>query len=219
MDTLSRLVPFSRDVFLGLFEQYNDAIWPAQIVASLLGLLAAYAAIRPFAGSGRIIAALLAAAWIWTGVAYHMLYFASINPAAWVFGFVFVVQGLLFLSTGVIRGRLAVRFTGGIAGWCGLILMALAMVFYPLIGAVTDQAWPRIALLGVAPGPTTLFTIGMLLLADPRIPGHLLVIPLLWSFIAGMGAVLLDLPQDLALPLAAVLAIALTIGKNRLSRP
>ena len=90
MDTLSRLVPFTRDVFLGALEHYNEAIWPAQIVAYLFVLLALWAALRPFPGSGRLVAAVLAAAWIWTGVAYYMLQSAQINWAAWGLGFVFL---------------------------------------------------------------------------------------------------------------------------------
>lgn len=215
MDTLSRLLPFSREVFLRLFEHYNTAIWPLQVAAYLLGLFALIAALRPFPGSGRLAALVLAAGWIWTGVGYHMLYFSRINWAAWAFGFFFVLQGLLFLSTGVLRGRLAFRFGRDPAGWCGLVFVAAAMIVYPLIGTAADQAWPRIALLGVAPCPTTLFTLGLLLMAEDRVPWHLLIIPLIWALIGGTGAILLDIPQDLSMPIAAVLTVVLAISKNR----
>ena len=62
---MSRLVPFTREVFLGLFEQYNAAVWPAQLAAYALGLLVLLSALKPYKGSGRLIAAVLAAAWIW----------------------------------------------------------------------------------------------------------------------------------------------------------
>lgn len=215
MDTLSRLVPFTRDVFLGALERYNEAIWPTQIAAYLLVLLALWSALRPFAGSGRLIAAVVAAAWIWTGVAYYMLHQAQINWAGWALGFVFVLQGLAFIVTGVIRGRLDFRFTGDSTGWAGLVLIGVAAILYPLIGVGSDQGWPRMPLVGVAPGPTLVWTLGMLLLAVPRVPWHLLLIPLLWSITGAAGALLLDLPQDFVLPLAAVLTIAVAIRKNR----
>ena len=219
MDTLARLVPFTRDVFFGVLERYNEAIWPAQIAALLLVLLAVWSALRPFPGSGRLIAAILTAAWIWTGVAYYMLHYAQINWAAWAFGFVFVLQGVALIVTGVIRDRIAFRFAGDAAGWVGLVLIAVAAVVYPLIGVGSDQGWPRAALVGIAPGPTVLWTLGMLLLAVPRVPWHLLFIPLLCSVIGGIGALLLVLPQDVALPLGALLTIVLVIRKNRINRP
>lgn len=219
MDTLSRLVPFTRDVFLGGVGRYNEAVWPVQIAAYLLVLLALWCALRPFPGSGRLISAVLAAAWIWTGVAYYMLHQAQINWAAWALGVVFTLQGLAFLVTGVFRGRVGFRFAGDSASWASLVLIAAAAVLYPLIGTGVGQGWPRMPLVGVAPGPTLVWTLGMLLLAVPRAPWHLLFIPLLWSLTGAAGAVLLDLPQDAVLPIAAVLTVVAAIRKNRQKRP
>lgn len=211
-------MPFTREVFLGLFEQYNAAVWPAQPVAYALGLLVLLSALKPYKGSGRLIAAVLAAAWIWNGVAYHMLHFATLVWAAWAFGFLFVVQGLMFLGSGVLRGRLAFRFQGGVTGWIGIGMALFAMAAYPLIGALTGQGLPRIPPFGLAPCPTAIFTLGMLLLAAPRVPMHLLVIPLLWSIVGGAVAWQIDIPQDLALPAAAALAVVLGLRKYYLSR-
>ncbi|MGH6621165.1 MAG: DUF6064 family protein [Alphaproteobacteria bacterium] len=215
---MSRLVPFTREVFLGLFEQYNAAIWPAQPVAFALGLLVLLSALKPYKGSGRLIAAVFAAAWIWNGVAYHMLHFATLVWAAWAFGFLFVVQGLIFLGAGVLRGRLAFRFEGGVIGWAGIGMALFAMAAYPLIGALTGQALSQVPPFGLAPCPTAIFTLGVLLMAEPPVPLHLLVIPVLWSVVGGSAAWVLGVPQDLALPVAAVLTIVLAVGKNRLGR-
>jgi len=47
-------------------------------------------------GSGRAIGWLLAAFWAWMAVAYHFAYFTRINPAAWLFGALFLVEAALF---------------------------------------------------------------------------------------------------------------------------
>ncbi len=213
-----RFIPFSRDVFLRLFEIYNAAIWPAQIVAYALCAIALLLALRPARASGRIIAFLLAAAWIWNGVAYQMLHFATINWAAWPFGFFFVVEGLLLFAAGMKRAPLAFRFAGDAAGWTGLALNAYAMVAYPVIGLLDGEPLHRLALVGVAPCPTTLFTFGMLLLAEQRVPMHLLVLPVLWSLIAGAAGWLIHIPQDLALPVAALLTVVLLARRGQVSR-
>jgi hypothetical protein len=214
---VSRFLPFSRDAFLSLFEQYNEAFWPAPLVAYALGLIVLLSALKPYRGSGRLIAAILAAAWIWNGVAYQMLHFATLTWAAWGFGFLFVIEGLMFLATGLLRGRLDIRFRRDAAGWTGLTLAAFAMALYPLIGLLAGQAWPRMPAFGIAPCPLAIFTFGLLLLAAPRAPLHLLVIPLIWAAVGGSAAWLLDMPQDMALPIAAVLAAALAFRKSRLS--
>ena len=33
-------LPFTREQFLGMFETYNQAIWPAQVLAYVLGAVA-----------------------------------------------------------------------------------------------------------------------------------------------------------------------------------
>jgi hypothetical protein len=147
-----------------------------------------------------------------------MLHFAALVWAAWGFGFLFVLQGLMFLVTGLMRGRLTFSFRRDAAGWTGFALTVFAMAVYPLIGTIAGQAWPSVPAFGIAPCPLAIFTFGMLLMAEPRAPWHLLVIPLLWAAIGGSAAWLLDMPQDLALPAAAVLALARAFRKNRLAK-
>lgn len=79
-------MPFTSEQFCDVFGAYNNAIWPAQIVAYALGLLAAGFALWPSSAGDRIIAGVLALMWAWTGIIYHWLFFAVINPGAFLFG-------------------------------------------------------------------------------------------------------------------------------------
>src|SRR5262245_42237497 len=106
------MLPFGPDAFFALFEQYNRAIWPAPVVAYALGIAALALTLKPTAWAGRAVAAVLAVAWAWNGVVYHVMFFATINFWADLFGAVFVVEALLLLWTGVVRDRLAFRFRG-----------------------------------------------------------------------------------------------------------
>lgn len=209
------MLPFTREVFLSVFAQYNAAIWPAQAAAYVLGAAALALAVRPRPGAGRIVAAVLAAFWLWTGIAYHLMHFAGVNFAAPAFAAGFVVQGALLAWTGAWRGRLAFRVAADPAGWAGLGLAVFAMLAYPLLGWLAGRAWPEAAAFGVAPCPTTLFTLGVLLLARDRVPWHLLVLPLAWAVVGGSSAWLLEIPEDASLPAAGVLAAGLAVWKNR----
>jgi hypothetical protein len=211
------MLSFTPEAFFDLFEQYNRAIWPAQILAYGLGIIALLFAFRPFPQRDRLIGAVLSIAWLWIGIVYHWLYFTQINFIAPVFAVLFAMQGLLFTWTTVLRDRVAFRFHPDVFGWTGIGLAAFAMVIYPLLGWLAGHAWPRSPVFGVTPCPTAIFTWGMLLMMQGRTPLHLIIVPLFWSFIGGSAAWLLAVPEDASLPLAAVAAIALILRKNRLS--
>ncbi len=208
------MLPFSPDVFFALFEHYNRAIWPAQIVAYLLGLAALALAWRPMGGAGRVIAAILALGWAWNGVVYHHLFFATINFWADGFAALFIVEAALLLWTGLVRGRLAFRAGNDAFAWTGIALAVFSMVVYPLIGWLLGHGWPRAPMFGVAPCPLTIFTMG-LLLVDDRPPLHLVVIPVAWSLIGGTAAWFLGVAEDLALPVAGIGGLVLILLRRR----
>jgi len=76
------MLPFTREQFLEVFASYNTAVWPAQLVAYGIGGLLVALLLSHSARAGRLVAAGLAVMWLWTGVAYHGVYFSKINAMA-----------------------------------------------------------------------------------------------------------------------------------------
>jgi uncharacterized protein DUF6064 len=200
-------LPFSRDAFLDVFAIYNTRFWP---VALLLWLASGAAVVLLVAGRAdrRRLLALLAVLWAWGGVAYHALLFSRINPAAPMFAAAFLAEAVAlawYARRNTVGFAVGSRRWSGIAGW---VLIAYGLL-YPLLVASGEHAYPRMPTFGV-PCPTTILTIGLLLLVDGPIPLPLAVVPALWSVVAGSAAFTLGMPVDLALPVAGVLlAIAL----------
>ena len=213
-----RSLPFTADVFLYLFETYNRAIWPAQVMAYVLGIAVLLLALRPVAATGRIVPAVLAVFWLWNGLVYHLMHFLQINFSALGFGALFVLQGLLFAGS-ALRGRHGTRFRADLFGWSGLFLSLFALAAYPLLGWLAGHGWPQAAMFGVAPCPTVIFTLGMLLMAEGRPPLLLAVIPFVWSLIGGSAVFLLGIPEDLSLLLAGVVGFGLLVWKSRQRTP
>jgi Family of unknown function (DUF6064) len=209
------MLPFTAEILFSSFEQYNRALWPLPILAPALALVILALALRPAGHGNGAIGALLALAWLWVGLGYFILHFAAFDFVAPIYGAFFILQGLLFGWSAAVRGRLALRFTGDLFGWCGLALALAATLAWPLADAFLGQGWTSVRVVGLAPGPTAAFTLGMLLLSGGRTPLHLAVIPLLWTLIAGATAWILRIPQDLALPVAGIAAFALLFWKNR----
>ena len=209
------MLPFTPDQFLAVFASYNDAIWPIQIGAYQLGGLAVALLFWRPQGADRVIAGILAAMWLWTGIAYHALFFSAINKAAYLFAALFVIQGCYLIYAGVYRGRIRFGLGTGPACWIGLALVAYAAVVYPLVGIATGHPYPAMPMFGVTPCPVTIFTFGLLLLASPPLSRWLLVIPFVWSLIGGSAAILLHVPQDWLLLVSGFVAVPLIVSGNR----
>jgi hypothetical protein len=209
------MLPFSQEQFLAVFVNYNRAIWPVQIgMYQLGGLAVALLFWRP-RGADRLIAVILAAMWLWTGIAYHALFFSAINKAAYLFAALFVVQGGYLIYAGVYGDRIRFGFRSGLASSVGMALIAYAAIVYPLIGKATGHLFPAMPVFGVTPCPVTIFTFGLLLLAAPPLSHWLLVIPFVWSLIGGSAAILLNLPQDWLLLASGFIAVPLIVSGNR----
>lgn len=181
----------------------------------MLGILALVLAYRESKMSNRIISGILAIFWIWMGLFYHIFHCSVINPAAWGFGIVFILQGLLFLVAGILLNKLTFRFTVKPLPIVGAIFILYAMVIYPVLGMYFGHLYPAAPMFGVAPCPATIFTIGILLWTTDQVPGYILIIPFLWSLIGMSAAINLRVPQDYGLVIAVVLGTILILIQNR----
>jgi len=206
-------LPFDTQQFLAVFAAYNAAIWPAQIGAYALGLFALAALFMPHPLRERAILAFLAAMWAWNGLVYHLAFFAPINSAAYGFAALFVLQAMLFASYSLKLNDM--RFVVG-GGWQSIVALAFivyALLIYPVLGVIAGHGLMRGPLFGVAPCPTTIFTIGLLLLGHGRSVRWLAAIPLAWAAIGTSAAVLLGIPEDFGLGVAgAMLAVSLAVA-------
>ena len=205
-------MPFTVEQFFEVFRQYNQALWPAQLLLYAPAAAALVAAWKPHPGSGRVAAASLAVLWLWTGAVYHLGFFRAINPAATLFAAISLAGAGMFLWHGVVRGRLRFAWQPGARGWAAAATITYALLVYPAIGVLAGHGYWDSPTFG-APCPTTIFTLGVLMLAERPLPRSVLVAPLLWALIGSYAALALGVPQDYGLLAAALLAAAATTGR------
>lgn len=198
--------PFTLQQFLDVFKAYNETVFPGQLVLYALAIILLVLVGRRAPNADRYSNAILAFFWLWMGFVYHLVFFTTINKAAYGFGSLFIIQSGLFLYYGISRHCLAYRFSRSLYSIAGIFLIAYALIFYPLIGYFSAHAYPYAPTFGL-PCPTTIFTIGLLLSNDEKLPVPVMIIPILWSILGFFAAFSFGIREDLVLPLAGLLLL------------
>jgi hypothetical protein len=201
-------LPFTSEQFLGVFAAYNLLLWPFAVA---LWVLSALALLMVMIGrsADRATTLLLAVHWAWSAVAYHLVFFADINPAAVAFAIGFLVQAAILAIAVANPPSFSWRWrTRNAAG----AVLAVYSLIYPLLTLLAGHSYPRMPTFGV-PCPTTLYTIGILLMSA-HVRRSLLAIPLAWSIIGGSAALLLGMTPDYALLLAG-LTVLIVVSTSR----
>lgn len=207
-------LPFTFEEFLDVFENYNQSVYPMQIVLYLLAAIAIYSSIKKRNWSDQTISGILSFFWLWMGILYHFIYFASINNTAYFFGGLFVIQGILFLWKGVYQNQLSFRLKKNTNGFIAMALLLFALIVYPAISYALGHVYPETPTFGL-PCPTTIFTFGMFLLLDKKYPKIILIVPFIWAIIGFSAAFSLGIKEDISLFIGALITSTLLFLKNK----
>lgn len=201
------------DQTLSVFGAYNLAIWPMQVFAYLAGLVALYSASKQTRFSNNITSGILSFFWLWTGVVFCMFFWALAYPAAYAFGVLFLAQAVVFLLN-AIKPTLSFRAQRNQFAPIGGLFIVYAMVGYPLFGYFLGRVYPRSLPFGLVPCPTAVFTLGLFMLTDRRIPRHILAVPVIWS-ICAVVPVVSGIYEDAGLILAGLICIPMLLRRDR----
>jgi hypothetical protein len=191
---------FSSRVYWRMFELHNTELWPLHILTLAAGLIILLIAWRP--GSlTRWLALVLAMLWVFVGWSFLWNRYATINWAAAYIAPAFFAEGMLFFVA-CLRDALAFDRRGPARG-IGYLLLGLGLAGYPLLAPLQGRGWASSEVFGIAPDPTVIATLGVLLLGRGRLVPVLLPIPVLWCLLSGMTLLTMGEAQAWA-PLAAL---------------
>jgi len=207
---------FAPRTYWRLFEAQNAALWPlhpATVAAGLaLVMLVAWRPDRARFWTGLVLGLL----WAFVGWSFLMNRYAAINWAvAYVAPAFFLEAGLLLLAVIFPRGLTFARRDA--IGWAGLLLALAGLLLYPAAPLVFARPWTSAEVFGIAPDPTAIVTLGLLLAARGAWLAVLLPVPLLWCLMSGLTLLAMDETQAW-LPLAAA-ALGLLLALARLLTP
>lgn len=211
--SLDDFLLFAPQTFYRLFELHNAAWWPIHLLMLGAGVMALLALFRPSPWHGRAMATVFAGLWLFVGSSYFIDRYATVNWAAIYFAGAFAVEAVLFMSTGLIRDRLDFPARAASTNRFGFGLLLFSVLLYPLIALALGRVWAQAEVFGIAPDPTVVATLGVLLAAQ-RTHWHLLVIPLLWCAISGLTQFAMHAPEALLLPAIGSVSILIAALKS-----
>lgn len=199
-------IPFTTEQFFEIIEKYNQAVFPAQLIAILLAILSVILLHSKKKSKNNLIGGFLGILWIWIGIAYHFAFFTEINKAAFLFGGLFVLQGLFFLIETFYRKKLEFKFSGKWMDYIAYFFIIFGIVIYPILLFYLENSLELTITLGL-PCPSTILTFGFLMLASSRLSKYLLIIPALWTIVGTSAAINFGVYPDYLMPVSALIAI------------
>ncbi len=210
--SLSDFLMFSGRSYYRLIESYNAAIWPAHFLVLVSGVIVIAAIARPRQNLQRSAALVLAAAWGWVAWAYHLERYAEINTAAPYFAATFAVQALLLCWLAFKPGNAAPAPQPLALGLTGLSIFVS-----PLLALARDNGeWRQAEVFGIAPDPTVVATLGVLLAW--RAPAIFWLIPVLWCLVSGATLMELKINHAWLLPVLALTAVLARVMGSKTPR-
>jgi uncharacterized protein DUF6064 len=196
---------FSPRVYWRLFEAHNAALWPLHLVTLAAGL----AIVLLIAGRPNIrtrwITLILAILWIFVGWFFLWNRYSTINWAVVYIAPAFFVEGVLLFAASL-HGALGFE-KRRVADWIAYLVLGFALLGQPLLAPLQGRGWTPSEVFGIAPDPTAMATLGLLLLAHGRLLPWLLPIPVLWCLLSGMTLQTMGEPQAWA-PYVALALVA-----------
>ena len=214
---------FVEDFFNNL-QIYNETVFLITILTYLLGLFAIYLVARKSSQTSRFVSFILSFLWLWSGVVFHILFYGPIDveflgmtlPGMWYFsGVLFIIQSLLLIYYGIVRNDLSFSLNISPCSIIGVIFVIYSMVIYPFIGFLTGYAYPKYPIFGSFPCPVTIFTLGLLLCTNKKVPLPVAIIPFIWGIIGVMPVLMLNIYADIGLILSGIIGVPLILLHNR----
>lgn len=199
--------PFTTEQFFSVFADYNLSVFPMQLILVLVGIFALLMVCSRYKRKNFVIAIYLSFIWLWSGLVYHIGFFSELNKPAFIFGGLFALQGFLVLYDHLAHIKLNFSFNKTFIDGIGIFLILFGIIIYPLISWMSVGEYNHIIAVGL-PCPTTIATIGFLMLNKKKTNWYLFIIPSLWSIVGVSAALNFGVYQDFMMLFAAIIWIS-----------
>ena len=198
------------EVFFNNVGAYNVSIFPMQIITLVVAIILTYLLfVRPSTIVNKLIKIYLSFTFVW-----FVLMFPFEGVFKIGFGLVHIVIAILFFID-IFTAKIEFKFpeTSG-KRYFMLFLIFSAFALYPLIEYMSGHLYPKILLFGVAPCPTTIFSLALLIGAVPKVGKIIFILLIFPAIFSGLSTpIMLGVWADLLLLVSGIYGL-ITLIKN-----
>lgn len=198
------------EVFFNNVSAYNVSIFPMQIITLVVAIILTYLLfVRPSTVVSKLIKIYLSFTFVW-----FALMFPFEGVLKIIFGLVHIVIAILFFID-IFTAKIEFKFpeTSG-KRYFMLFLIFSAFALYPLIEYMSGHLYPKILLFGVAPCPTIIFSLALLIGAVPKVSKIIFILLTFPAIFSGLSVpIMLGVWADLLLLFTGVYGL-ITLVKN-----
>jgi hypothetical protein len=202
------------ELFFKNMAEYNEAIFPAQIVVYAFAALFLISIFRGSKFLFKVNTLFIAFIWAWNGIVQQGIFFSQYHPQYYFWGIIWLFQAVLIAWYGL-KNNLEFRFNNGVYSYLGLLFIAYALIIYPTIGALAGHPYPRGPIFGVAPCPTVIFTFGSLLFLQKKIRPYVMYFPLLWAIMGLFPVIKMGVLADIGEILIGIITFLMILRRNK----
>jgi len=201
------------EVFFNNVSAYNVSIFPMQIITLVVAVILTYLLfVRPGAIVNKLIKVYLSLTFVW-------------------FVFMFPFEGVLKITFGLLHLAIAIFFfidiftaktefkfpeTSGKRTFM-LFLIFSAFALYPLIEYMSGHIYPKVLLFGVAPCPTVIFSLALLIGAVPKVGKIIFILLIFPAIFSGLSVpIMLGVWADLLLLVSGIYGLIILIKNWKL---
>jgi len=171
------------EVFWNNVSAYNVSIFPMQIITLVVAVILTYwLLVKPSAGINKLMKAYLSFTFVWL---VFMFPFEGVFKI--IFGLLHLAIAILFFID-IFTAKIELKFpeTSG-KRYFMLFLIFSAFALYPLIEYMSGHLYPKILLFGIAPCPTTIFSLALLIGAVPKVGKIIFILLIFPAIFSGLS--------------------------------
>lgn len=182
---------FSPRTYWRMLELQNAALWPLPVAMVAAGLAIVLLVRRRPDGANFWVGAVLGPIWAFVAWSFLLDRYTAIN---WAIAYVvpaFFLQAVLLLVAAILPRGLTFDRQDSI-GRAGLLLSLAGLLIYPCLALASGRPWTNAETFGIAPDPTAIVTLGLLLASRGPLLAALLPVPLFWCLLSGLTLLAMD---------------------------
>lgn len=210
-------IPVEAEIYIRLFERANAMLWPLPLISTLAVI---FLACLPFLKKNHYFIyfcslTIVSASWLLVGFVFFLQLLSELTWVGHYLGIIFMLQGVLLLLNSCLMFRKSalscVQIYSQLQSQKSQFIWAAALVLfissYAMVPWLSQRSWQSIELFAIAPDPTCLATIAVIL-ATRALPRWLLIIPLLWCLVSACLAYAMGLYSGFILLCAVIVLFA-----------